>query len=298
MSFKIFRYAVVAFWIVVLCLAGYVAAENETDPSQVLGDKTITEKSNPEPREDIYALGEKTTYNVTWNGKLVGQGITVVDRVIEKGERKAYLVKTFTRANDFINMIYPVNDRVESHVDLESLAPVYFMKSLREGTFERDEYIDIDTETQIASFFRKKNEEYQLKAKLYVPRLVQDPLSVMFYLRGLEFEVGKTLSVQVVDAKETHAMAVKVECEEEVVIRNVGTYQCYKLVPTAAFEGLFKRKDADVEMWIDKETNLPVKATASVPFGDIVFSLDSVVNVFEEQEKEKAPADRWWKNKK
>ena len=279
-------------------LMAYVYAEADAPPDAVGGDAAVVQTTNPPlTAKDVYQLGEQITYNVTWNGQAVGQAISVVDRVMEKDGHKVFLIKSYTRANDFISVVYPVNDRVESYVDTTTLAPVYFNKVLREGDFKRDEYLTIDWKDQIATFFRKKGEEYQQKGRVYVPQLVQDPLSVMFYMRGLELAVGKTYSITVVDSRRTSALQVQVDKEETIDIRNVGSFECYKLIPSAEYEGIFKRKKADGVMWIDKQTRIPVRVDVEIPLGNIVIALESVTNIYQEAEARKAPADRWWKNK-
>jgi len=83
----------------------------------VLGPEALEEA----PAQFPFAIGERLEYDVSWWGIAVGRASLEVARLVEwRGNRLAHVVAT-ARTNDFFSLLYPVNDRSESWIDIDRM---------------------------------------------------------------------------------------------------------------------------------------------------------------------------------
>jgi len=245
------------------------ASEDEED----VPDETLTARWAPKPGSALL-LGETLKYDIRWTGIHAGWATMTVSKQETYKNRPVYLVESTTKSNSFLSVFYKVNDTIESKMDMQTLAPLFYEKKLNEGNHKRHEYINFAPEERTAYYYKKNFKTGKFKKRVIknVPPNAQDPLSMLYYLRFLDFTVGDEVVLSICTDKKHWTISFLVEKEEEIELRKVGKFPAYKLKPKFKFEGLFVHK-GDITIWIHKEHKYPLIMHADIPIGYVEVSL-------------------------
>lgn len=198
-------------------------------------------------------------------------GTTVIEvkNEIDKGYQ-VYKITSTTKSNKFISMFYPVNDVVETYMDIKNLYPYRFRSRQQEGSYRSDKEIIFDREKNIATFINHKaGGERNTTA---VPPGVQDPLSVVYFFRTLPVEIGKDIYIGVYDGKKNWNLVIQA-LKKEKVWTPAGTFNTIKVKALIKYEGLFVNK-GDVLVWFtDDASRTPVMMESKIKIGHITAML-------------------------
>jgi hypothetical protein len=217
---------------------------------------------------------------VKWTGISVGQGILEVGEPREYQGRTVYPVSARTRANKFIQAIYPVDDRVESLVDAVGTFPWRFDKQLREGKYYKDEYIEFDQERRRAVYYKRSKKDVDFEQRQVVepiPAGVQDPLSLLLFCRHLPWGPGQRFNVVVHTDKRDWDTLIRVAGEESIKT-DAGRFDCWLLKPEFDYEGVF-HKESNPTLWIDQARKIVVRVEVDVTLGFIRAELEELSGV-------------------
>lgn len=184
--------------------------------------------------------------------------------------RPVYKITSNTRSNKFISMFYPVNDTVETYVDIKNLHPYRFRSRLQEGTYRSDKEIIFDRDRNIATFINHKAGGKKITTEISPG--AQDPLSVVYFFRTIPLQIGEDISVDVHDGKKNWTLVVQV-LKREKVWTPAGTFNTIKVKPLIKYEGLFINK-GDVLVWFTDDTaRIPVMMESKIKIGRITAML-------------------------
>ena len=192
---------------------------------------------------------------------------------VEKAVYKNHMVyktTSTTRSNQFISLIYPVHDVIESYMDIKSLYPYRYRARQSEGSFRSDKEIIFNRESNSASYVNHRSAGKQKTSE--ISQGTHDPLSVVYYFRTLPIEIGKDIYIDVFDGKKNWSILVQV-LKKEQVWTPAGTFNTIKVKPQMKFEGLFVNK-GDVYIWFtDDVFRIPVKMESKIKIGNITAML-------------------------
>ncbi len=192
-----------------------------------------------------------------------------VKREIDKG-RPVYKITSTTRSNKFISMFYPVNDVVETYMDVMNLYPYRFRSRQQEGSYASDKEILFDREKKTATFINHQAGVERHTSE--VSPIVQDPLSVVYFFRTLPAEVGKDIQVEVFDGGKNWTLVIQV-LKREKLWTPAGTFNTIKIKALIKYEGLFVNK-GDVLVWFTDDTSrMPVMMESKIKIGHITAML-------------------------
>jgi len=218
-----------------------------------------------------FPVGEKLTYVIRWGMVPVGTGVLHVQGIETLRGRRVYKIVATARSNAFLSTFYEVDDRVVTYVDVEKLYPLEFRKKLSEGGYECDEKMVYDQDRHRAVFTSPTS-----KKEMVIPPGVQDALSCLYFFRTMDFEVGRTLFLDVNADEKNWELQVRVIREESLDIRHLGGFQTVKVEPVAKFEGIFVRKGR-IFVWVTRDKlRLPVLMKSKVPFGSVSAALTKI----------------------
>lgn len=214
---------------------------------------------------------EKLIFDLTWTG--VKAGTAVLEVVNEKDTLR--VISTANSAK-WVSVFYLVDDRVEAVLDRGKSRifigqPKNYRLKSREGKHRRDREIVFDNVKHTAIFIDhlKKHKDW---TEYPVPENVFDPLSVLYYVRTLKLEVGKSAYVDVFDSKKLWNVEVQV-LRKEKISTVLGDVQTIVIKPLLQSEGIFNRK-GDVLIWLtDDQKKIPVKMQSKVVVGAITATL-------------------------
>jgi hypothetical protein len=214
-----------------------------------------------------YKVGEKLEFSVNWSVGNIGTAFMEVAAIDTFRGSPSYRIEAGANSNKTIDLFYPVRDRFTSLIDTEGLFPHRFAKRQKEGKTERnrdfvffqDDLIRVDLAT---------GDTVEI-----VPEQ-QDELSIFYYFRTLDLEVGQGILLENFVDKQGNPLKVKVIRTEWVEVP-AGRFFCFVVEPYIKSGGLFEHK-GNLQVWITNDNNrIPVKVTSMLDFGSIVVLLES-----------------------
>jgi hypothetical protein len=238
-------------------LAGATAARAQDSPPGAL-------EAAPGPAPTVYGPGERMVFEISYGPVNAGEGTLETIGTVDHRGRTCYHVESTTNSNRFFSSIYKVRDRIVTYIDVNDLSSAYFYKRLREGDYKKTLEINFDREAGMAV--------YGDDTPLAVPAGIQDELSAFYYVRNLDLEAGRDLTLPAHTSRRTYEMRVIVHGRETVEVP-AGTFDCYVVEPVIEGEGLFK-SEGRITLYISAdERRVPVLMKAKVPVGSIDVAL-------------------------
>lgn len=239
----------------------------ETGFAQVLsGDSAKAAPMSIEERfvENIaFGVGEKLTFDINYGFINAGTATLEVAQLIEYNNRPAYQIVSRAESNSFFSSVYRVDDRAESIMDAIGLFSWRFEKNIREGGYRSDREYAFD---QREHFTVYKGDTIEVEP------FVQDALSIMYYTRSQDLEVGRSIYVpNFIDGRK-FMLEVQVLKKERISIA-AGTFDCLVVEPISTSVGLFKH-EGELKVWLtDDRLKMPVMMKSKVVVGSITAEL-------------------------
>jgi Protein of unknown function (DUF3108) len=179
----------------------------------------------------------------------------------------AKLVGT-AQSTPIITKFFPVDNRVESELDLDTLAPEHMTFRRREGKKKEDiEYVFHQKEGTVTAVRGGTTES------LPIPAGTQDIISCLYYTRTvLPPEPGAVLKMNVYHDKKNRPVEVRVE-GTETIEGSWGTAETVRVLVIMPFHGLFMNQ-GNIRVWVTTdERRTPLRMKAKVVLGSIVADL-------------------------
>ena len=141
--------------------------------------------------------GEKLTFLLRWGIIPAGEAVLTVAPPGEiNGQPALHFIMT-AESNSFLDLFYKVRDRIESYTDIGMTHSLLYKNKQREGRTKRNIVVDFDWVNNQVQYMngKKKNPPVDLLPGTF------DPLSVFYFLRGLDLENITTVERPVSDGK-------------------------------------------------------------------------------------------------
>jgi len=243
--------------------------------------------TNPDRRLDtVVQLGENLTYLAKWNGIPAGTiTLKVWPTKRRVRDREAFLFELHSESNDFLSVFYEINSTIKSYADIECARSYLFRRSLREGRYRANDRLLFDYENKddegmaapVSRFARIRPDHVAAKEPLQIPGNLQDPLSIVYYLRHFDFSgVGTQHNVLMGTRSSTSLVQLTTIAEERIHLPQLGTFECTVVEPkgdeNADADSLAKTKGY-AHVWLEKRTRIPLMATVAIPIGKAAASL-------------------------
>lgn len=215
-----------------------------------------------------FQIGERLTYKVSWLNLTAAIAVMEVAHMDgRKDEAVAKLVGT-AQSTPIITKFFPVDNRVESELDLGTLAPDHMTFRRREGKKKEDiEYVFHQKEGMVTAVRGGTTE------KLPIPAGTQDIISCLYYTRTvLPPKPGASLNMNVYHDKKNRPVEVRVEAIETIE-GAWGKAETVRVLVIMPFHGLFMNQ-GNIRVWVtNDERKTPVRMKAKVMLGSIVADL-------------------------
>jgi len=216
-----------------------------------------------------FTVPEKLVFDLTWTG--IKAGTATLEVVNNNGNTK--IIST-ARSADWVSVFYTVDDRIVSvlkNAQTQMLVglPENYRVKLREGRHRRDKEVIFDHANRQATYI---NHLENGKKTYNINENCLDPLSSFYHIRTLQFEVGKSLYVNMFDSKKLWNVEVQV-LRKEKIKTELGEFNTVVIRPLMKSEGIFNRK-GDMYIWLTDDLNrIPVKMQTKVAVGSITATL-------------------------
>lgn len=217
-----------------------------------------------------FGPGERLAYDVTYLGAKAGIAVMEVTEKTNLKGREVYHIVSTAQSNDFVSLFYPVDDRVESFIDVEGFYSHYIKVKQHQGKRRREKVISFDQIQHRAVQFKNNKEKV-----FEIPPRVQDSLSSLYFFRVKNtIDVGRSVFIHVHESEKNWLLEIRGLARERVTTP-VGTFNTIKVQAKVQYEGLFMDK-GDVFIWFtEDEKRIPVMMRSKIKIGTITAVLSS-----------------------
>jgi hypothetical protein len=216
-----------------------------------------------------FRIGERLTYEVSWlNLTAVIAVMEVVPREGREGASSTAKLIGTAQSTPILTRFFPVDNRVESDLDLDTLTPEHLTFRRREGKKKEDiEYTFHQKEGTVTAV------RGGITESLSIPAGTHDIISCLYYTRAvLSPQPGASLKMNVYHDKKNRPVEVRVE-GIETLEGGWGKVETVRVRVIMPFHGLFMNK-GDIHVWVtNDERKTPVRMKAKVVLGAIVADL-------------------------
>jgi hypothetical protein len=216
-----------------------------------------------------FQIGERFTYGISWLNITAGTAVMAVMAGTE-GNRPLLKLVTTAQSRPAITTFFPVDNRVESLLDPETLLPEYLTFRRREGKKKEDIAYTFHQEAGTVTEVTGGSTE-----TLPILPHTQDTISCLYYVRSeLSPTPGSSLTMNVHHDKKNHTLEVRVE-EIETLSGSWGEVETIRVLVVMPVEGLFRNRGLIRAWFTNDDRRIPVRMEAKVIIGTIVADLVS-----------------------
>ncbi len=196
-----------------------------------------------------FEVGEKFMLIVNWKFVTVAESVVWTEWIEYEG-RKLIAIRVRNRSYGILDMIFPVNDFLESVVDPVTFLPLWFVKNLSEGRYRLHEITVFDHTTKKAQWrhlLKGNKEVFDIQSD------TRDILSFMYFMRQYTFGTNQSYSFKVMADEKLYDLKVKTKDYEPVELLNYGKVKGLYVYPEAEFQGLCVRRGISGTMDIKRQ---------------------------------------------
>lgn len=231
-------------------------------PAGVLDAEGLVETTRP------FKIGERLTYEVSWLNLTAVIAVMEVARMDGREDQAVAKLVGTAQSTPMITKFFPVDNRVESELDLATLTPEHMTFRRREGKKKEDIEYRFRQKEGIVTAVRGGAME-----SLSIPAGTQDIISCLYYTRMvLPPTPGAALKMNVYHDKKNRPVEVHVE-GIEAIEGAWGKVETVRVLVIMPFHGLFMNQ-GNIRVWVtNDERKIPVRMKAKVVLGSIVADL-------------------------
>ena len=194
---------------------------------------------------------------------------TLPDTVL--GDEDVYHIQARVKTSDYYSYLYELDDLCDSFIQKDKFIPLKFSLIQRESAQDIDDLqlFDLDSLSNY-SFYKRvtKEKTKKEKNKNLIPRYFQDPLSIMYFVRGLPMNFGETYAIPFANKGKIEMLYATPE-KTETISTKIGSREAYKVNLTTEHEGK-TIKGGKMTFWFAKdETRVFLKFNAKIKIGSI-----------------------------
>ncbi|MBE0478365.1 DUF3108 domain-containing protein [Candidatus Aerophobetes bacterium] len=205
-----------------------------------------------------FRVGEKLSYTIKLMGIPAGEQILEIKDIIEEDTRSLYVLSSTVRSTGIVSLFFQMEDKIESHVDVKTLYPRFVRIKIKENSRVEDIEVKIEEGDSIkATLYDKKREREWIEKIASTPL---DILSLVYWIRNQELEVGKKFDVLLLDIPGSF---------KEIQFEVSGVEKAYTYLGTfPAFVCKQLETDNPIRVWISQdERRLPLYIQVTTSFG-------------------------------
>lgn len=238
-------------------------------PWETAISKTITLSQPPFYTASSDAVREEyLVYEFSWEGISAARGSWSACR---RSERDAVVMDVKGQAETMnpVDALWELKAKLEAVVPTNPVVPQHFALYKRENSRRRDTIMDFDQEGKTLRITRLGKHGAR---RTYQADIVgqYDPVSAVFALRGVTFDVGDTVSIDLQMGRDVYRVTLHVFQREEVTVK-AGTFRTVVIEPH--LYNVTKNEPAEVQrarLWVtDDSYRIVVKAESEVFVGTV-----------------------------
>lgn len=219
------------------------------------------------PLQESFTQGETLDYTLAWL-KVTGGTARMTIAPMEDDGQSSLRITSVAKSSPAFSRIFKVRDEIETIVAAEDFSTLRYVKRLDERGDRIEEVTTV--EDGVATRTRKKVK------RVRVPRPVFDPISVIYYLRGLDLTPGKSHELTIIADGKIYTVHARVKRREKIQTP-AGSFATV-LVEPEMINGGVVREERMFIWYSDDERRLPVRIRTEIKVGAITATLRGVQN--------------------
>lgn len=231
-----------------------------------------------EPARQELVIGERLSFRGRWLALPVGRGWIEVKERTELAGRPVYHIQAEGVSTDILSKFYPIHDVLHSYLDVETLQPVQFEKSQREGHYRAEEVVRFDIAHGVAhyqSLLRPDRPDIEdSKKTVPIPADVHDLISAFYWLRRQSMTMGQPLVVNIYSDEKVYPTEMLPVKGIRLELRKRGTFDAVLVEPKPKFKGIMIRRG---RIWVYLSADarrLPLYVKVATPWGPMSAVID------------------------
>jgi hypothetical protein len=244
--------------------AGTWIALSLATPALVLS-LSAAEPAAPEKFPDVpFKIGETITYKINYGTLTGGTAVQRVEEVEAVQGRPTYHIVRRSRSSKFIDVFRPIRELNESWLDAERFTSLKYVENLRNAGYKKESHTVIDPGTgrMTHSYDTTK---HQGTTSAAAPGNVQDPISVVYYLRTKDLKVGENYDISMHVGGKIRRIEVRVKGVEDVKVP-AGRFETFHIEPELA--GKKSEQEMNLEVWVTTDRKrIPVLIKSKLEVG-------------------------------
>ena len=186
---------------------------DEADVREITASELVAQ-----PARFAFPRGERLEYSIRYLGMPVATASLEVTRFIEwRGRRFAHVVGVGD-TNDFFSAFYPIHDRTEAWIDLDTLRTHRTSTWTRHGRDkETHERTDFDWDAHFIRMVEdKKHRSRRREVGFDFGPFVHDTFDAFYAIRGLDLDEGRPAVIPVYANNKVYSLKVEVNRRETI----------------------------------------------------------------------------------
>ncbi len=214
-----------------------------------------------------FTYGEELVYRVHYGFITAAKiKLKVGNEAVKVHDRPTYHLIADGRTLSTFDWLFKVRDRFESYMDMEYMAPLKYIKSVKEDAYSDVDLVFFDHDTK-----RIKGKKKNMDCPVYV----QDVIGAIYYARTIDYKLatkGQVFPIDVYLDQQIYNLEFKY-LGKETIKSDIGKVKCIKIKPKAVADRVFK-DDQSITLWVsDDENKIPIRIEAALAVGSLKVDL-------------------------
>ena len=205
---------------------------------------------------------EKLTFRMKWIGIPAGVITAEIKGIEEIHGRRAYRIEVTAKTTGLCSILYRIEDRYVSYLDIERLHTLRHEVHRREGGYKKDAVTDFDQDLHRAHF---KSLSDGSEKTFDIPPDAQDTISAAYVMRTRAFEVGGSYGVKICNSEKNYDILLNVLGTGVLSVAGRGQQKVFSIKPYGHLNGKEVR-DGRMSGWVSVEPgHLPYRIVIKAP---------------------------------
>ena len=233
-------------------------------------------KKNWKDFKPTFFAGERVFMDINYMGVSTGRIVISTLDPIFIGDKKAYHFNAKVKTASYYRYLYELDDTVDSYVSVDNNLPLKFSLIQRETDKDVDDLqlFDID-ELKTYAFYKKVTPKKTKKKKKteYIPTHYVDPLSIIYFLRGLPMVKGAEYSIPIMNQGKIIMINTRVMGTSRIDTK-IGDKEAYIVKANTKYSG-DTLKSGDMTFWFSADDKrVFLKFEAEIKIGSITGDIE------------------------
>lgn len=224
--------------------------------------------------QEAFSRGEHLKYYIRWG---IFRAMEVHFRINQNmpavaGKRVLHISGT-GESTSAVDVFFKIRDKHDSYVDPNTMLPLKYVRSVREGDYEFDDVVYFDYE---AGKIKGNRGQFDMQGRTF------GMLSALYYARTLDLRSmpnGTIVNIPIFMDDKIYDTGMRIVGRETISTR-AGKFRCVKIEPRLIDGRVFSEDKDPMVIWVtDDDNQLPVRIESPIAVGSIKVDLVEYENL-------------------